>query len=127
MNVSIAGETVAVVVSLDATATETVPDGMYLSVTPMVPLAFEQLTVSTSAIGLTAAKFKGAQVAVISLAATNGISFREDGTAPTASVGMLVAGGTNGIICGGAAIAHIQFIRSGGTDAVMSVTYYGQP
>jgi len=54
---------------------------------------------------------------------TNGIAWRDDGTAPTATVGHLVAAGGTITIRGISRILAFQAIRSGGADATLRVTY----
>lgn len=93
----------------------------------VVAYAFEQITVSTTAIGFTVATMvQGSStpvMAVVSLDATNGIRSREDGTNPTATVGMVGAGGTTFAVCQGA-LGRWKAIRSGAADAIANVTYY---
>lgn len=95
-----------------------------------IAYAFEQITVSTTAIAFTVATYTaGGQapvMAVVSLNATNGIRWRADGTNPTATVGMLVAGGSTIVVCEGA-IGNWRAIREGGADAVANVTYFRRP
>lgn len=55
------------------------------------PAGYEQVTVLSAAVGLTVPS--GADRALIQ-AATQDIRWRDDGTSPTASVGMVLAAGT---------------------------------
>ena len=92
----------------------------------LVPMDFEVITVSSAAIGFTTSKIATstatAKVAVWYLAA-NAVNYREDGTNPTAGVGMPVAAGTYGTTCGQKAVSQIRFIRQS-ADATLSVSYY---
>jgi hypothetical protein len=83
---------------------------------------YQQLTVSTGVSQLTVPA--GAVYAVASLeVAANGLRWRDDGTNPTASVGVPVATVTP-LIIPQLSLAPIRFTRSGAADAVLSVTYY---
>lgn len=92
------------------------------SVKPMVG-GYQQLTVSTSAVALTVPA--GALYAVAILEITNGIRYRDDGTNPTATVGMPIAGGGWFPICA-LQLAPMRLIRSGAADAVVNISYYGR-
>lgn len=92
-----------------------------------MPGSFEQITVSTTSIGFTAANYaptgsSPADLAVVDVE-TNAIRYRVDGLAPTASVGAPVAAATSFTVCGAANIARIRFIRQT-ADATLSVNYY---
>ena|SRR5437879_5605020 len=85
------------------------------------PKGYQQLTVSTTAVSLTVPA--GTQMAVV-LNETQPVRYRDDGVAPTASVGVLVGAGQALSVCS-AAVTAIQFIRQGATDSLMSISYYG--
>lgn len=85
------------------------------------PLGYQQITVSTSALPLTVPA--GAQRAVVVVEAQP-LRYRDDGTAPTASVGMLCVAATRFDIESREALLAFRAIRSGGTDSVLSVSYY---
>jgi hypothetical protein len=51
-----------------------------------------------------------------------GVRYRDDGTAPTASVGMPLSAGA--VLEYDGSLSAVQFIRSGGTDAVLNILYY---
>jgi hypothetical protein len=95
-----------------------------------VAFAFETVTVSTVAIGFTAATIQPsgaayrAEKAEYSLE-TCSVRYRVGGSDPTATVGVLLPTG-NGAIYGWDAINRIRFIRdtSCGADAKLSVVYY---
>lgn len=81
---------------------------------------YQQLTVSTTAVVLTVPA--GAKRALITLEPTNGVRWRDDGTAPTATVGMPIAGG--GTLEFEGKLEAVRLIRSGAADAVANVNYY---
>lgn len=85
------------------------------------PAGYQQITVSSTAIGLTIPK--GAQKAVFAVEAQP-LRYRNDGVDPTASVGMLCAAGVQFEMHTKEALEKFKAIRSGGTDSVLSVTYY---
>lgn len=87
----------------------------------------EPLTVSTTAIGLTASVYNpgsGSPKAVCALITvnTNGISRWVAGRTPTASDGALVAAGVQFSV-GPANLATLKMIRSGASDASVAVEY----
>lgn len=95
--------------------------------------ASEQLTVSTTAVGLTAATYApttgrpAAQYALITHDGTaNNVRFLFDGTAPTTTRGHRLAN-TAGIakieLYGTATLRRFLAIREGGTDVPLDVTY----
>ena len=88
-------------------------------------LGFETLTVSNAAGGLgpTAATSIGATAAFFGPVETADVRWRADGTAPSASVGHLLPTGKTLYIEGDAA-RKVLFIRTGGADASVPVTYY---
>lgn len=94
------------------------------------PYDFESLTVSSSAIGLTAAKYtstdpnyplKEAQCVIITTE-TNSTRYRFDGVAPTTSIGHLMTSGSVLVLVGYAAITQFKIIASA-SDATIMVTY----
>lgn len=85
------------------------------------PVGYEQKTVSTTAVTLT--KPAGASRAIV-MVEDQPIRYREDGTAPTSSVGVLCPAGTRFELESSSAISNFKAIRSGGTDGVISVNYY---
>ncbi len=90
---------------------------------PLHPIAgFEQLTVSTSVLTLTVPQ--DAVMAIINVR-DNDIYWRDDGTDPTASVGMHQKADTYFAVCG-SAMGQIGLIRDTG-DAEVNVSYYGNP
>lgn len=85
-------------------------------------LGYEQKTVSTTAVALTSIP-AGASRAIVMVEAQP-LRYREDGTAPTASVGVLCVATTRFELESRKAIEQFKAIRSGGTDSVISVNYY---
>ena len=85
-------------------------------------VAFETITVSTTAIGFTSATFGNADVAEVTLDGAD-IRFRLDGTAPTASVGHLLRDGDVLTIRNQTDIANFSAIRNAGANATISVSY----
>ena len=86
------------------------------------PMGYEQKTVSTTAVALTAIP-AGASRAIVMVEAQP-LRYREDGTAPTSSVGVLCVSATRFELESRQAIEGFKAIRSGGTDSVVSVLYY---
>jgi len=89
--------------------------------------AYESLTVSTTAIALSAASYiagnKKAQVAHITIE-TNPINYTYDGvTTPTAAIGHNLVATSTIEIEGHNNIVNARFIRSGAADATIKVTY----
>ncbi len=91
--------------------------------TDVSPIAgsYEQITVSTTAVPLTVPL--RAKIAVITVEAEP-IRYRDDATDPTNTVGVLVSPGSTLIICSNA-LGRFKAIRQGGSDAILSVSYYG--
>jgi hypothetical protein len=83
-----------------------------------VPVGYQQLTGMSSATGLTVPA--GAQFALI-VAETQNVRWRDDGTNPTASVGMLLTTGTTLVYEAG--LSAIRFIAAT-AGAVLNVSYY---
>lgn len=86
------------------------------------PLGYAQATVGAVAAGLPSIPSR-AKRAVITIE-TNGVRWRDDGTAPTAAVGHPIAAGAPAFEYEGV-LGAVQFIRSGAADATLNVTYYG--
>lgn len=82
--------------------------------------AYEQITVSTTAVGLTPT---GADRFAVVIVEDNPVRYRDDGTAPTSTVGALVKADQVIIVCG-SAMSRFKAIRQGAADAKLSVTYY---
>lgn len=82
------------------------------------PLGYQQLTPLATSTALTPPA--GATIAFISVE-TAGVRYRDDGTAPTATVGMPIAAGQQLTYSGN--LTAVRFIAQSGTP-VMDVSYY---
>lgn len=94
-------------------------------------VGFEQLTVSNTAVGLTATKFAPNGLQDLNLATyavadveTNNIRYRDDGAAPTSTVGQPALAGAQIQLVGAQALRDFQAIRSGAVDATLEISYY---
>ena len=85
------------------------------------PKGYQQLDVSTTAVGLTLPA--GAQRAVITVEAQS-IRWRDDGTAPTDAIGTLVAANATIELNSLLSLRQFKAIRVS-VDAKLSITYYG--
>lgn len=86
------------------------------------PLGYQQLTVSTTAVGLTVpAK---AIRAVIGVEAQP-IRWRDDGSNPTSSAGMLQKADTTIELYDPQSINAFKAIRDDSSDATLNISYYG--
>lgn len=95
-----------------------------------VSTGFEQITVSSTAVGLTAANYDitGADLGrrtkrVVCSVESNDIRFRVDGTSPTASVGYPVTSGSQIVIDKPNDISNFKAIRQS-ADATLSCIYW---
>ena len=90
---------------------------------PLHPIlgSFQQLTVSTTAVGLTVPR--GTKMTVLSVE-SNPIRYRDDLTDPTAAVGVLVGTGSTLVLCGDS-VSRFRAIRQTGSDALLNVSFYG--
>ena len=86
------------------------------------PKGYEQLTVSTAAVGLTLPS--GATRAVVYVEAQP-IRWRDDAVAPTSSVGVPAVATDAFELPSVQSINGFKAIRSGSTDATLNVVYYG--
>lgn len=87
----------------------------------MTPLGHQQITAATLATAQTLTVPTGAVYALIQAASSTGVKvrWRDDGTAPTASIGMQL--GSDMWYCGN--LAAIQFIREA-AGVTLEVSYY---
>lgn len=95
--------------------------GTYLS-----SIDSEQLTVSSTALPFTAAKYsRGGAIPMLAVVAvqTNGIRTLDSGLNPTASVGMPWAAASTFSVCGESNIRAFRMIRQT-SDAVVDISYY---
>lgn len=90
--------------------------------------AYEEITVSTTALGLTAATYAAsggwpcAQRAVVQVLSA-GIRFKLNGDSPTSSTGFAESAGSSFTLDNEAEISGFKAIRSGGADAKLIVSY----
>lgn len=98
---------------------------------PLDTFAFEALSVSTSAVGFTAATMVGgasgkpASAAFVSVEGAP-IRLRADGTDPTASVGRLFNIGDTFVVWGARDLASVRFISQNGATATLSTEFSRQ-
>lgn len=98
-------------------------------VSQLSTVAFDQITVAASAIGLTTANVRGygsnryAAERAIVIVETAPIRWRDDGTDPSASVGMIANPGTILTLDNRDRIEKWRGIRTGATSATLSVSY----
>jgi hypothetical protein len=86
-----------------------------------VPLGFQQIVAATLAEATSLAVPAGANVALIS-ADTAPVRWRDDGAAPTTSVGMSLVNGVAPFQYSGT-LANLQFIAESGSP-ILNVSYY---
>lgn len=86
------------------------------------PTGFQQVTVAASAIGLSNPAKNGANAALLQVE-TAQIRWRDDGTDPTASVGMLMSPGDPPMVYTGS-LSAIKFIRVGATSGTLNAATY---
>ena|SRR3990167_8432281 len=89
---------------------------------PLRAFAFEALAVAGTAVGFTAATIAGARLAVANVEEAQ-IRYRTDGTAPTATVGVIADPGDVITIYGSADVQAVRFIRTGGVSATLSTEF----
>lgn len=89
-----------------------------LNTVSVVPLGYQQITGLSTAKGLTIPN--GARYAVV-IPETQAIRYRDDGTAPTAAVGMPIA--ALGVLIYEGTLSKIQFIEQT-ASAKLNVLYY---
>lgn len=95
----------------------------------LTPMAYEQLTVSSTALPFTATVYAPAgqfpaDMAQITVE-TNALRYRDDGLNPTAAVGFPIATSTTYTICGTQTIRQARFIRQT-SDGVLNAIFYRQ-
>jgi hypothetical protein len=93
----------------------------------LAPLGYESLTAGATAGGLTASVYASstgtAAYALIDVESA-AIRYLVTGTNPTSQNGHPVASGGELSLCGIEAIRQFKYIRSGGSDATLRVTYF---
>jgi hypothetical protein len=88
------------------------------------PFAFETITVSTAAIGPTAATSAEAKAVLVTNGVTNDLSWRIDGTAAADGVGHHMAADGSVYLRGGQAVKNLSMIRTSTGDCTVSLTYF---
>ena len=86
------------------------------------PVGFQQLTVTTASVGLTVPS--GTDMAYISQEGGN-LRYRDDGTAPDDTTGLVSSVGSLITVCRNS-LDKVRFYRTGDTDAVLNIAYYGR-
>ena len=86
-------------------------------------MVFETITVAAAAVGLNADAKEGCRKAFVALE-TAQIRFRYDGGDPTATVGHLMNPG-DVLSLEGIGVNNFKAIRTGSTNALLSITYEG--
>ena len=86
---------------------------------PLRTFAFEALAVAGTSIGFTAATATSAKLAVAKVESAQ-IRYRTDGTAPTATVGIIADPGDVILVYGSADVLAFRAIRTGGVSATLS-------
>lgn len=84
----------------------------------------EKITVSSTAIGLTAGFLTPDVKDVLITCEDQDVRFRCDGTDPTAAVGHPLATGDSIQLSKKETLAKLRFIRKGGTDGTIMVSYW---
>ena len=85
------------------------------------PVGYQQLVVSNSAVGLTIPLNANRALIVVEDAA---VRFRDDGTVPTATVGVQIFQNQSFEITDADSLKAIKFIRKTGTSAELNISYY---
>lgn len=85
--------------------------------------AFESLTVSTSSVGFTAGTVGSNRNKALVTVETAAVRFRLDGTAPTASVGLVLEDGDALILDSQPQLQNVRFIRRDGVDATLRCAF----
>jgi hypothetical protein len=98
---------------------------VFLVIAPLqAAIVYESITVSTTAIGFTAASISGKTKAMCTLESQN-IRFRIDGTAPTTTEGHILENGNILYIEGGVSMSNFSAIRDDAVDGTLKCTYEG--
>ena len=87
-------------------------------------LAYESITVSTAAIGPTAATATARVRCAVFYVKGAAVRYRGDGTSPTASVGRPIEDGGHLVLVGEGTIKNALFIRRDSVDATIHAEYY---
>ena len=97
------------------------------SIEGLVPNGYQQMTASATAASPT---LPAGTILARVIVYSNAIRIRDDGTAPTTTVGMPYGVGANFVLsfesCG-PALGRLQIIRDGATNAEVNLLYYKRP
>lgn len=96
--------------------------GLYSSPSVLAPLGYQQRTISNSAVGFTSVP-AGSTMAVVTIE-DDDIRWRDDGTSPTSSVGMIAKQDSTITFENLGNLSAIKFIRIT-ADAKINVSFYG--
>lgn len=92
-------------------------------VAALAPKGYQQISAATLA-AATALTVPGGSTAAVVTSDTAGVRWRDDGTNPTAAIGMPIAAGQSYTFNGAAQLAAIKFILQSGSP-VLNISYYG--
>lgn len=91
----------------------------------MARSSYEAITVSTAAIGLTAAKYAGKASCLITNESGADVRWTVDGTAPTAgTIGHLLPASKAMVLEGQDLMKNFLAIRNAGADATLKVSFF---
>lgn len=100
-----------------------IKDGLSVMLLVGKPQGYAQATVSTTAIALPSIPASCDRV-VIMFEDTGNVRWRDDGTDPTATVGMFLYAGQTIELAAQKSITQFKVIRQGTADVTMNVSYY---
>ena len=85
------------------------------------PVGYQQLTVTGTAVALTVPSNANSATIVVE---DNGVRFRDDGTNPTAGIGMPLYQNQSIQLQSRSMLEAIKFIRVSATSATLNISYY---
>lgn len=88
----------------------------------LAPLGYQQITAGTLASATSLTVPSGATIAIAQVETAN-VRWRDDGTAPTATVGMILTPSTQIVFSGAVELAAAQFILQAGSP-ILDISYY---
>ena len=88
----------------------------------LVPLGYQQITAGTLAASTALTVPSGSTIAIVQVEAA-GARYRDDGTAPSATVGMILVPGSVLTLSGAAELAAVHFILQSGSP-ILDISYY---
>ena len=87
-----------------------------------IPLGYQQISAATLATATPLTIPAGAVIALV-IPEAAGVRWRDDGTAPTAAIGMIQSSGQPMTFSGAAELAALQFILQSGSP-ILDISYY---